>query len=88
MLIGSGIIVTIRYRNEEQTETFEAELVLRGDGQIQGLNVPLTWDPAVVTPVSYLAGPLMADQGGSSAVLSPADGVVDAVLATLFNSLR
>jgi len=67
-------------------ETFEAELVLRGDGQIQGLHVPLTWDPAVVTPISYQSGPLMDAQGGSSAVLSSADGVVDATLAGVRNT--
>jgi len=62
-------------------QTFEVELVLSGDGRIQGLNIPLTWDPAVVAPMNYQSGPLLASQGGASVLLSPSDGVVDACLA-------
>lgn len=57
-----------------------AEVVLRGDGRIQGLSVPLKWNPAAVRPVSMAPGDLVDRQGGAGLVLAPAPGVVDAAL--------
>ncbi|MEN8006773.1 MAG: cohesin domain-containing protein, partial [Candidatus Krumholzibacteriota bacterium] len=62
-------------------ETFQANLVLASDGRIQGIQMPLVWDPAVVEPVSIQGGQLLTDQGGNSLVLSASPGVVDVCLA-------
>ncbi len=62
-------------------QTFEANLVLAGDGQIQGLKIPLTWDANVVEPIAIQGGQLLTEQGGSSLVLSATPGVVDVCLA-------
>ena len=62
-------------------ETFEADLVMSGDGQIQGLKIPLVWDADVVEPITVQGGPLLNDQGGNSMTLSAEPGVVDVCLA-------
>lgn len=62
-------------------QNFQAELVMSGDGQVQGLRIPLIWDAAVVTPVSFQGGPLLTDQGGISLALSADPGVFDLCLA-------
>jgi hypothetical protein len=59
-------------------EVLEARLVLQGSGRIQGISARLGWNPAVVEPVDYMAGELLASLGGMA--LSPEPGVVDAVL--------
>jgi hypothetical protein len=59
---------------------FEVEVRFTGDGQIQGLSIPLTWDSAVVEPMSVRAGDLLAAQGGLGLVLAPEPGTVDAAL--------
>jgi len=67
-------------------QTFQADLVMSGDGQIQGLNIPLAWDAEIVEPVAVQGGPLLTEQGGSSLVLSSAPGVVDVCLAGIRES--
>ncbi len=62
-------------------ETFVVDLVMVADGQVQGLQVPLLWDDNVLTITSFQGGPLLADQGGPSLVLSATAGVVDITLA-------
>ncbi len=57
-----------------------AEILVRGDGRIQGLSVPLKWNPRAVRPLSMTAGDLLARQGGPHLVLAPAPGVVDGAL--------
>ncbi len=61
-------------------KTLEVELAMSGDGRIQGLSVPLTWNAEVVRPVSFNAGSLIADQGGLGMVLSPEPGTIDAAI--------
>ncbi len=58
----------------------EAAITMSGDGQVQGLSVPLVWNSAVVQPVGMEPGNLLADQGGLNLVVSPAPGTVDAAL--------
>ena len=62
-------------------ETFEADLVMAGDGKIQGLTIPLAWDAGVVEPVTVQGGPLLNEQGGNSMTFSAKPGVVDVCLA-------
>lgn len=61
-------------------QSFDVRLWMTGDGTIQGLSVPLEWNPAVVQPVGFQAGDLLAAQGGDAILLSPQAGVVDAAL--------
>ncbi len=61
-------------------QTIAARIMLRGDGRIQGLSIPLTWNRAAVTPVGMAVGDLMAVQAGAGIVLGPRPGTVDAVL--------
>ena len=56
---------------------FPVRLEMAGDGTIQALSVPLTWDANVVEPVAVQGGDLLAAQGGSGLALSPAPGTVD-----------
>ena len=51
-----------------------------GDGRIQALSLPLTWDRSVVEPVAMLPGDLLQQHGGRNMVLSPEPGTVDAAL--------
>lgn len=67
-------------------ETFEAELVMAADGQIQGLKIPLVWDAGMVTPIAIQGGPLLTSQGGQSLTLSGTAGEVDICLAGLRES--
>jgi hypothetical protein len=62
-------------------QTFQAELVMSGDGQVQGLSIRLTWESDVVQPLAVQGGPLLTAQGGTSLVLSPEPGVIDICLA-------
>lgn len=62
-------------------QTFQAALVMSGDGQIQGMSIPLNWAPGLIEPLAVQGGPLLAAQGGSSLVLSPVPGVIDVCLA-------
>jgi hypothetical protein len=62
-------------------QTFQAALVMSGDGQIQGLSIPLVWEAGVIDPIAVQGGPLLTAQGGSSLVLSAEPGVVDVCLA-------
>lgn len=64
----------------EVGSTFEVTLHLTGDGQMQGLSVPLRWNNAKVEPIGMSAGDLLGRQGGQSLVLTPAPGTVDAAL--------
>ncbi len=56
---------------------FPVRLEMSGDGGIQALSVPLTWDPAVVEPVAVQGGDLLEAQGGTGLALSPVPGTVD-----------
>ncbi len=67
-------------------QTFQANLVMAGDGRIQGLKIPLVWDADVVEPLTVQGGPLLTEQGGSSLTLSAAPGVVDVCLAGIRES--
>ncbi|MBD3221605.1 hypothetical protein GF314_10220 [bacterium] len=60
--------------------TLVAEIILRGNGRIQGLSVPLKWNPDAVRPVGMVPGDLVDRQGGPGLVLAAAPGVVDAAL--------
>ena len=60
--------------------TFDVAIRLSGDGQLQGVSVPLTWDAAVATPIGMRAGDLLAGHGDLALVLSPEPGTVDAAL--------
>jgi len=64
-------------------QTFTATILMEGDGTVQGLSLPLTWNGAVVQPVSVTAGALLAAQGGTSLVFMPEPGLVDAALLGL-----
>jgi hypothetical protein len=73
--------LTLRVGEVGQTgDSFPVELVMSGNGQVQGLSVPLRWNGNVVEPVGLQAGDLLDRQGGSNLVVSPGPGVVDAVL--------
>jgi PPE-repeat protein len=56
---------------------------MAGDGTVQGLSIPLTWDNAVVTPVAAVSGALLSGQGGSSLVFMPQPGLIDVALLGL-----
>jgi hypothetical protein len=60
--------------------TLEVAVRMTGDGQVQGLSIPLVWDRDVVEPVGVRPGELIGRQGGLGMVLSPEPGVVDAAL--------
>jgi hypothetical protein len=62
------------------TSTFSVDIEMTGDGQIQGLSIPMTWNGDAVKPVGFTAGNLIADQGGLGMVLSPAPGTIDAAV--------
>lgn len=64
-------------------QTFTVKIFMEGDGAVQGLSMPLLWNGAAVQPVSVAAGPLLADQGGVSAVYMPEPGLVDVALLGL-----
>jgi regulation of enolase protein 1 (concanavalin A-like superfamily) len=63
--------------------TFPVTIVMAGDGTVQGLSIPLTWDNAVVTPVAAVSGALLSGQGGSSLVFMPQPGLIDVALLGL-----
>ena len=58
-------------------DVFPVRLEMSGDGTIQALSVPLSWDAAVVEPVAVQGGELLAAQGGTGLALSPVPGTVD-----------
>jgi len=58
-------------------QTYSVRLTMTGDGEIYGLSVPLTWDPAVVAPVGKQTGDLYFDQEGPNLILCPTPGTVD-----------
>ena len=64
----------------DSDETLEVAVRMTGNGRIQGLSIPLTWNDSAVEPLSVRPGELMARQGGQGMVLSPEPGVVDAAL--------
>ncbi len=70
---------------DEQGDVLEAAITMSGDGQIQGLSVPLVWNSAAVQPVGMNPGDLLADQGGLNLVASPEPGTVDAALFGIRN---
>ena len=57
-------------------ETIACPITLTATGQVKGLSVRLTWDPAKVRPTGVTPGAKLAEAGGL--VLSPRPGVVDA----------
>jgi hypothetical protein len=58
-------------------ESFACPITLSATGQVKGLSVRLSWDPAKVRPSSVTPGREIAEAGGM--VLSPRPGVVDVV---------
>ncbi len=52
-------------------------LDMTASGRIQGLSIPLGWDPAVVKPVSLVGGELLDRQTGVGVALAPSPGTVD-----------
>jgi hypothetical protein len=58
-------------------EELRVRLVMSGDGQVQALSVPLTWNAAVVEPFAVRSGELLQAQGGTGLALSPRAGTVD-----------
>ena len=64
----------------EVGRTFAVELTMAGNGEIQGVTVPLHWNEQTVRPVSMQPGDLLENQGGMSLVVSPQVGTVDAAL--------
>ncbi len=64
-------------------QTFAVDLVMIADGQVQGLQVPLLWDESVIEFVDFQSGPLLADQGGQTVLLTPLAGMADIALAGL-----
>ncbi len=63
--------------------TFDVTIVMAGNGTVQGLSIPLTWDNDVVHPVAVAPGALLAGQGGQALALMPQPGIVDVVLLGL-----
>lgn len=63
-----------------QTDRLVAEIVVRGNGRMQAVSVPLKWNTRAVRPVSMTPGDLLARHGGPNLVLAPAPGVVDGAL--------
>ena len=57
-------------------ETIACPITFAATGQIKGLSVHLSWNPAKVRPSAVTPGPKLAEAGG--VVLSPRPGVVDA----------
>lgn len=64
-------------------QTFSVAIRMEGDGVVQGLSLPLQWNPAAVRPVAAVAGPLLAAQNGAAAVFMPLPGRVDVALLGL-----
>ena len=60
--------------------TLTVALDLAADGSLQGLSVPLVWNAAVLRPVGWAAGELLAAQGLPYLLLSPRPGQLDAAL--------
>ena len=79
-----ALVPAVANRNELSLETVRsgdditATLRMRGAGDLQGLSTHLSWDAAVVVPVSMEPGELVLRQGG--VVLSAEPGDVDAAL--------
>ena len=61
-------------------QTFAVTVMAEGDGTLQGLSVPLTWNNSVVTPQSVAPGALLSDQGGNHLVFMPQPGQIDVAL--------
>ncbi len=59
---------------------FDAVIGAKAGGEVQGISVPLRWNPEVVEPVSFEAGDLADLQSGRTLVLSPKAGTVDAAV--------
>jgi hypothetical protein len=60
--------------------TFDAVLVFKGSGEVQGLSAKLGFDPSVVEQVSVAGGALITQQAGPAQVFTPAPGTVDAAV--------
>ena len=58
-------------------QTFQVSLMMIGDGQIQGLSIPLLWNDEIIEPLDVQAGALLTAQGGTGLALSPQPGTVD-----------
>ncbi|MFH1843685.1 MAG: DUF1349 domain-containing protein [bacterium] len=58
-------------------QTFEATVTFTGDGHVQGLSIPVTWNPARVEFVNFAPGALLTAQGGTSLVLMGELGIFD-----------
>jgi hypothetical protein len=61
-------------------DTFTVFVKASGSGLFHGITAALTWDPAILAFESVAPGPLLAAQGLSSVVLSPAGNRLDVAL--------
>ena len=64
----------------EVGSSFEVQIFMAGDGQVQGLSVPLSWKSDIVEPIGMQGGELLEQQGGVHMLLSPQPGTVDAAV--------
>jgi hypothetical protein len=64
----------------ELGEPYVVRVVMEGDGRLQGLRVPVSWDRGVLDLQEVVGGDLLAAQGGLSFVGTASPGVVDAAL--------
>ncbi|MCE9626748.1 MAG: T9SS type A sorting domain-containing protein, partial [Candidatus Eisenbacteria bacterium] len=71
----SADALTLSVGEAKLGESLSAKVAFTGSGRLQAIAVKLTWDPAVVEPVSYTAGDLVLAQGG--VVFSAEPGSVD-----------
>jgi hypothetical protein len=60
--------------------TFDVTVRMSGAGDVQGLSIPVGYDPAVVEMLGVNAGDLLSRQGRGAVVLSSGPGDVDAAL--------
>jgi hypothetical protein len=60
--------------------TFDATVRMAGAGDVQGLSIPVGYDPDVVEMLGVNAGELLSRQGRQATVMSTGPGDVDAVL--------
>jgi YVTN family beta-propeller protein len=67
----------------EVGEAFTATVRLQGNGTLQGMSVPVTWQSGALELLQWSAGDLLAAQGGPTMLLSPRPGVLDVALAGL-----
>jgi len=66
--------------------TLDAELQAKGAGVVQAMSIHLSWNPAVVKPISQAAGDLILQQNGVA--FTPKLGTVDAAVLGTGQTLK